>query len=223
MNSPVDASAKIIWEYMLLHQPLRQCDAIFLLGSRDERTAEYAINLYLRGYGEKLIISGGIAQSNVPLNSHWANQSQAEYFGKKARRSGVPSKNLVLEPKAANTGQNIEFTYKLLAEKDIKLSSILLVQKPYMERRTYATFMKQWPEPDIDITLSSPPIPYDEYFDDQNPKEDILNVMVGDLQRIKEYPRLGFQIEQEIPGEVWRAYEYLVTAGYTKHLIAKPE
>ncbi len=43
--------------------------------------------------------------------------------------------------------------------------------------------------------------------------------MVGDLQRIKEYPKLGFQIVQEIPDEVWNAYEKLVAAGYNKHLI----
>ena len=45
--------------------------------------------------------------------------------------------------------------------------------------------------------------------------------MVGDLQRIREYPKLGYQIEQEIPAKVWRAYEKLGAAGYDKHLIAK--
>ena len=43
--------------------------------------------------------------------------------------------------------------------------------------------------------------------------------MVGDVQRIKEYPAKGFQIEQEIPDEVWTAYEELVQEGYTEHLI----
>lgn len=43
--------------------------------------------------------------------------------------------------------------------------------------------------------------------------------MVGDLQRIKEYPIKGFQIQQEIPSNVWDAYEKLVSLGYTSHLI----
>jgi hypothetical protein len=43
--------------------------------------------------------------------------------------------------------------------------------------------------------------------------------MVGDLQRVKEYAKQGFQIPQEIPGNVWKAYEELVRRGYTKHLI----
>jgi hypothetical protein len=44
-------------------------------------------------------------------------------------------------------------------------------------------------------------------------------VMVGDLQRIKEYPKLGFQIEQEIPKDVWEAWEELVKLGYIKYLL----
>lgn len=43
--------------------------------------------------------------------------------------------------------------------------------------------------------------------------------MVGDLQRIKEYPAKGFQIPQEIPDNVWSAYEKLGCVGYTSHLI----
>lgn len=43
--------------------------------------------------------------------------------------------------------------------------------------------------------------------------------MVGDLQRIREYPKKGFQIEQTIPNTVWNAYEMLVAADYTKHLM----
>jgi hypothetical protein len=43
--------------------------------------------------------------------------------------------------------------------------------------------------------------------------------MVGDLQRIRLYPDKGFQIPQEIPGEIWNAYEQLVAAGFTGHLV----
>lgn len=43
--------------------------------------------------------------------------------------------------------------------------------------------------------------------------------MVGDLQRIKEYPVKGLQIKQEIPDDVWCAYEFLVDNGSNKRLI----
>jgi hypothetical protein len=47
----------------------------------------------------------------------------------------------------------------------------------------------------------------------------VINIMVGDLQRIKEYPAKGFQIYQEIPHDVWAAYEELIEAGYSKRLV----
>jgi hypothetical protein len=43
--------------------------------------------------------------------------------------------------------------------------------------------------------------------------------MIGDLQRIQLYPAKGFQIYQEIPAEVWAAYEQLVALGFDKHLV----
>ena len=48
-----------------------------------------------------------------------------------------------------------------------------------------------------------------------------LSDMTGDLQRIREYPKSGYQIEQEIPDEIWNAFEQLVAAGYNRHLIRK--
>jgi hypothetical protein len=44
--------------------------------------------------------------------------------------------------------------------------------------------------------------------------------MVGDLQRIKIYPSKGFQTYQEIPEDVWQAFERLVEMGYNKQLVA---
>jgi hypothetical protein len=43
--------------------------------------------------------------------------------------------------------------------------------------------------------------------------------MVGDLQRIREYPARGFQVAQDIPADVWAAFEALVAAGFDRHLI----
>jgi hypothetical protein len=60
---------------------------------------------------------------------------------------------------------------------------------------------------------------FQEYIAQHADREHVINMMVGGLQRIAEYPKKGFQIEQEIPGDVWDAYHTLVAAGYTKQLI----
>jgi uncharacterized SAM-binding protein YcdF (DUF218 family) len=90
-----------------------------------------------------------------------------------------------------------------------------------MERRALATFRMFWPEKHAVVT--SPQVSFDEYLRDYtNPglsEDDVVAIMVGDLQRIRLYPAKGFQIPQEIPDEVWAAYEELVRAGYDKHLV----
>ncbi|MFD2024031.1 hypothetical protein [Promicromonospora aerolata] len=45
-------------------------------------------------------------------------------------------------------------------------------------------------------------------------------MLVGDLQRVIEYPKLGFAIEQEIPEDAHAAYGYLARQGFTSRLIA---
>jgi uncharacterized SAM-binding protein YcdF (DUF218 family) len=85
-----------------------------------------------------------------------------------------------------------------------------------MERRSYATFKKHWPEKKLIVT--SPQISFEDYPTDEIPMERVINIMVGDLQRIRIYPAKGFQIPQDIPGEVWAAYERLIGWGFTKHL-----
>jgi hypothetical protein len=95
------------------------------------------------------------------------------------------------------------------------------VQKPYMERRSYATFKKVWPEPEIRVT--SPQVPMVEYLSaythDALSVEDVISIMVGDLQRIRVYAEKGFQIPQHIPDDVWAAYEELVALGYDSRLV----
>ena len=87
-----------------------------------------------------------------------------------------------------------------------------------MERRTYATGKVWWP--DIELIVSSPPLSIEDYPNASNSHDEHwIHSMVGDLQRIKEYPTQGFQIEQEIPEKVWDAYEFLISAGYTGRLI----
>jgi hypothetical protein len=44
-------------------------------------------------------------------------------------------------------------------------------------------------------------------------------MLVGDLQRIIEYPARGFAIAQEVPGTVTGAYRRLIAAGYDSRLM----
>lgn len=212
-NDQVDTLAKKLWDYQRLNQPLAKADAILMLGTNDMRIAEWAIQLSLRGYAPYLIFSGGVGR----LTRDTFTRPEAEVFADLAQNAGVPKERIIIENRSSNTGENILLTKALLKKQGHNFQSFIIVQKPYMERRAYATFKKIWPEKDC--ILSSPPFEYEEYPNESTSKDEFISLMVGDVQRIKLYPEFGYQIEQNIPRDVWEAYEKLVKLGYTKHLI----
>jgi len=213
-----EASAQKIWDYMLMHQALQKSDVIFVLGNRDTRVAEYASQLYLEGWAPILLCAGsGSIHHHKPGREQFIGTTEAELFADIVVKMGVPKGSIIVENESQNTGQNFECAIKKLKDHGIDPKKIILVQKPYMERRMYATG-KIW-LPTVELIVTSPPISFEEYPVDARSKEQFINTMVGDLQRIREYPKRGFQIEQDIPKDVWDAYEYLIAQGYTERLI----
>jgi len=149
------------------------------------------------------------------------NEPEAERFARIAESLNVPRERILVEPHSTNTGENIKFTKRLLLERGLNPHKFIVVQKPYMERRSYATFRKEWPEKELIVT--SPQVSFRDYLAEYANRNlstaDVVSIMVGDLQRIKLYPARGYQIAQEIPDDVWGAFEGLVRAGYNKYLI----
>jgi uncharacterized SAM-binding protein YcdF (DUF218 family) len=205
--------AEKVWNYHHLHHTLVKSDCILVLGSHDTRVAETAACLYLDGWAPLLIFAGGLGRLTEGV---W-KETEADLFAKIAIARGVPKENILIENRSTNTGENILFVQELLRSKNIDPQSFIVVQKPYMERRSYATFKKLWPEKDFVVT--SPQINFKDYPTDEISIDSVINIMVGDLQRINLYPAKGFQIEQEIPDDVWKAYERLIALGYNKQLI----
>ena len=214
MNQPdITELAKKLWNYHHVNHTLKKSDCILALGSHDLRVAERAAELYLQEYAPLVIMSGGLGNFTKDM---WT-EKEADQFATIDIKKGVPEKNILIENQSSNTGENILFTQKLLEEKKLNPQSFIVIQKPYMERRSYATFKKHWPDKDLIVT--SPQISFEEYPTNDIPVEKVINIMVGDLQRIKLYPEKGFQIYQDIPADVWNAYETLITLGFDKHLI----
>lgn len=216
--SNVDQLAKILLEYMRMDTPIKKAELIIGMGALDTRIAERSAQLFLDGYSDHIVFTGGLGK----ITKHTQTQTEAEKFRDIALKMGVPEDKIMLEKEATNSGENIVFVQKVLTENNLKPKSLLIVTKPYMERRIWAAYKKQWKDKNVDIIVTSPQITYEEHFNDLIPKELFINVMVGDLQRIKEYPKKGWQVEQDIPNEVWRAYEQLVSMGYTDFVTNYP-
>jgi uncharacterized SAM-binding protein YcdF (DUF218 family) len=213
----VYALAEVIWRYHHVNHELSAADAILVLCSHDTIVAKRGAELFLQKWAPLLIFAGGLGA----MTRRFWQEPEADQFARIAIEMGVPPQQILIENRSTNTGENVLFTKQLLAERRLDPHTFIVVQKPYMERRSYATFKKVWPEKEVLVT--SPQLSMNEYLTryshDALTPDDIISIMVGDLQRIRVYADKGFQIPQEIPDEVWRAYEKLVAAGYDKHLI----
>lgn len=208
-----NAAIRTLWDYLRLGVEPVPADIIFVLGNNDFRCAERAAELWRAGYAPWVVISGATGRSTAGV----FQKSEAELFGEVAREHGVPDSALILETGATNTGENVRNTRALLAARGIVPKRILAVQKPYMERRTLATLTLHWPGPELSVT--SPRLDFAAYCTPGFPRSEVVAMMVGDAQRIIEYPKRGWQAAQPVPPEVPRAIRVLAAAGYDAQLI----
>lgn len=94
---------------------------------------------------------------------------------------------------------------------------MLLISKPYEERRAYATARKLWPE--VEIVSASSPMTLEEYVDSIGDARLVIDMLVGALQRLLIYPAQGLMISQPVPDDVTEAYERLCRRGFTSRLL----
>lgn len=205
--------AELIWDFHQMHHRARPCDVAIGLGSHDLGVAAHSAELYHAGLFPTLVFTGG----NSPTTATVFPRGEAVHFREHALALGVPDSAILLEPEAANTGQNITLSREVLAAAGITPTTVLLVSKPYMERRSFATARKLWPE--VEVVCASEPLGLDDYVKSIGDGKLVIDMLVGDLQRVMEYPKRGFAIEQDMPQQVLTAYESLIASGFDSRLI----
>jgi uncharacterized SAM-binding protein YcdF (DUF218 family) len=209
----IDDWARIVWDYHHVHHALEKADCIIVLGSHDTRVAERGGEVFLAGWAPLLVFSGHLGA----LTSRMWSRSEAEVFAEVAVGRGVPRDRILIESRSTNTGENVDFSRQMLAENGLRPKKAIAVQKPYMERRTLATFAQRWPE--LEVLVTSPQVDFDAYPTGGIRKDDVIHIMVGDLQRLIVYARKGWSAPQDVPPHVMEAYEGLVAAGYTRRML----
>jgi uncharacterized SAM-binding protein YcdF (DUF218 family) len=160
-----------------------------------------------------LVFSGG----NSPTTAKRFPRGEAVHYREHALTLGVPDSAILVEPQAGNTGQNVELSRAVLKEHGHEPRSLLIISKPYMERRAFATCRKVWPE--VEVICASEPLKFDGYVQSIGDENLVIDMLVGDLQRVIEYPKLGFAVEQDVPADVLAAYGRLLSAGFDSRLL----
>jgi uncharacterized SAM-binding protein YcdF (DUF218 family) len=215
MDGTVIRLAQELWNYLHLNLPLEKADCIIGLGSYDLRVVDRCVDLYKGNWAPFIVFSGHLGNWTKGM---W-DKSEAEIFAGHAIAGGIPANRIKLETRSTNIGENIKFTRELLLTQGIEPKSITIVSKPSTERRVFATCQRIWPE--MKIFITSPQIDFSEQLRNNILRDNLIHEMVGDIQRMKIYPGLGFQIPQDIPDDVWHAYESLISLGYDNHLIRR--
>jgi uncharacterized SAM-binding protein YcdF (DUF218 family) len=204
-DADVAEPLRVAWNFMrLVHRP-EPSDAILTLGSFDPQAAVHAASL-----------SGGIAHRGGVLDTGW-DRSEARVFADAAIGEGVPEAAILLEDRAQNTGDNFVLGLEVAGRAGLRPKKLLVVAKPYMTRRGFATGRKLVPE--IELLMQCEEIDVARYFAREPDPERTMLALVGDLHRIIVYPRLGFQVVQDVPPAVTDALGRLVAAGYGGRLV----
>ncbi|BBC34321.1 uncharacterized protein SGFS_056150 [Streptomyces graminofaciens] len=108
--------------------------------------------LYHQGMAPVIVFTG----STSPATRARMPRGEAVHYRERALQLGVPDSAVLLEPRATTTAENTEFTKAVLVEAGITVSSVLLVSKPYEERRSYAMMRKLWAE--VEVACASTPM-----------------------------------------------------------------
>ena len=207
------ADVETLWKYHDMRHEPRPCDVGVGLGSHDLGVAVVAVDLFHRGMFPLIVFSG----ANTPTTVDRFPRGEAVHYREYALDHGVPADAVLIEPEAANTAENLTLTRDVLAEHGVKPRSVLLMSRPYQQRRAFVTCKKVWPE--VDVLCFSRPLLLDDYVASIGDVKRVIDMLVGDTQRIEEYASRGFAIPQEVPPNVRAAYDRLVAAGFTSRLL----
>ncbi|MEV6202213.1 YdcF family protein [Streptomyces sp. NPDC051771] len=207
------ADAQVLWDFQKMNHEPKPCSVGIGLGSHDLSVAAVTADLYHRGMFPLIVFTGATSRTTATRMP----RGEAEHYRDHALELGVPASAILVEPNARNTGENIRFSRDLLVDRGIEVSSVLLISKPYEERRAYATARKLWEG--VEIVSASTPMPLAEYVDTIGDPRLVLDMLIGAQQRLLIYPDRGFMLRQEIPAPVAAAYERLCSHGFTSRLV----
>ncbi|MDX6760510.1 YdcF family protein [Streptomyces sp. F8] len=210
------ADAELIWDFHQMHHEPRPCSVAVGLGSHDLGVADTTVDLYQRGMAPLIVFTGATS----PTTRARMPRGEAVHYRERALELGVPPEDVLVEPNARNTGENIRLVRALLEEAGRPITSVLLVSKPYEERRAYATARKLWPE--VEVVSSSTPMTFTEYIDSIGDPKLVIDMLVGALQRLQIYPNQGFMVHMTVRPAVLAAYQRLHDQGFTSRLVDAP-
>jgi hypothetical protein len=215
---PANASAaeQILFNWLALRDPHPgiRFDAVIGFGHFDLSIPRRCGDLVREGCAQRLIFTGGIGAGTADLGRPEADAFAAEL----AKDDADLARQAIVENRSTNTGDNIRFTRDLLESSGLALGAaikgVILVATPCRQRRVWLTWQKLVPEV---AAWNSPPLTdYDSLRALYAAKgEDIRRQLIGEYERIRDYPARGWMAEGNIPSAVHEAAQFLASPAST--------
>lgn len=210
MRSTVLDHAKRLWTYMSSMRSRAPSDAIVVCCSYDLRVCDYACELMRQDLAPRLVLTGKTGNWTKYL---W-NVPEARIFEERALANGIEPGRIELEEQATNFGENISFVRKLMPQ----LNRITFVTKPSSVLRVALTVPIQWPG--VTAFVDSPQFTFPEDISNVIGVFGVIHEMVGDIDRVIQYPSRGFQIPHHLPPAILESWNKLIAEGFGQHLLA---
>lgn len=148
-----------------------QADLLLLLGNGLPRTAELAAKAYHDRTVKKIMVCGGVGHSTAylwdavkadELYQEIAVEGRAEadiFFDLLTQIYRVPAEDILVENQSQNCGDNALKAYDMLTSAKEPFQTVILMQDPTMQRRSYENFKKEFENSGIQFYNFAPFVP----------------------------------------------------------------
>lgn len=198
-----------LWSFLSAARSREPADAVVVCCSYDLRVCDYACDLVKQNLAPLLVLSGKTGEWTRLL---WS-EPEAHVFQRRALANGIEPRQIHLEDRSTNFGENIAFVRELMPQ----LRRVIFVTKPNSILRVALTVPVQWPE--VTAWVDSPPFTFPEEVSNIIGVFGVIHEMVGDVDRVLQYPARGFQRPHAVPETILESWKALIVEGFSRHLL----
>jgi len=205
--------AEQLYQYLSapgISDTVQKSDWLLVMGCNDLSVAEHAAKLWHQSVAPKILFSGGFGR----YTRAEFKEPEAVLFAKHAITMGVSENSIALETDSTNTQENIEHSLSMLCQNENTPINITLITKPILCRRVEVTFAKL---SSLNFNMSCAnnlALIRETEFTQAS-----IHQMVGEIDRLKHYPSLGYCNGTLIPERISSFQSKLVALGFTQQLL----
>ncbi len=207
----MESNQKLLFNFLNKKDDPQKADVIIGFGHFDMNIPRQCCELYLKGFGKKIIYTGGVGAGSAGLK----NPEAVEFFNFTRKRfPQISPEDIIVEDKSTNTGENIRFTIQKMKTLfpvfnfGTRIRSAILVATPARQFRVYLTVKMHLDQTEL-INLS-PETSYEENSRLFSAKgENYIRQLTGEIDRLLAYPTKGLCDKVKIPGYIINAYQQL--------------